>query len=130
MRRILLSLFLVAGLVAGCATAPTTVNDRLYFGRSIPGGGEVTDAQWTAFVDEVIVPRFPDGFSVSHGDGHWKGDDGKAVSEHSSVFEVTHAADPKIDARLEEIAKTYRARFNQDAVLRVRTPAEITFWRR
>ena len=130
MRRILLPLLLVVGLVAGCATAPRAINDRLYFGRSIPGGGEISDAQWDKFVAEVVVPRFPEGFTVFHTDGHWRGDDGASVSEQSCVLEVTHAPDPAADAKVAEIGKAYRERFHQEAVLLIRTPAEMTFWRR
>ena len=130
MRRILLPLLLVAGLVAGCATAPSAFSDRLFFGRSIPGGGEVSEAQWDKFVAEVVVPRFPEGFTVFRGAGHWKGDDGVEVSEQTSILEVTHAPDPTADAKVAEIAQAYRERFNQEAVLRIRTPATLTFWRR
>lgn len=104
------------------------VSDRLFFGREIPGGGQVTEAQWTAFVDEVITPRFPQGYSIWRGEGHWLGDDGKPVTEQSSVFEVTHPRDAATDAKIDEIARTYRERFNQDAVLLVRAPAEMKWW--
>ena len=123
-------LFVVLLALAGCATAPSTVSDRVFFGRAIPGGGEVTEAQWNAFVAEVIVPRFPQGFTIWRGSGHWKGDDGAAVSEQTCVLEVMHGPDPAVDAKLEEIARAYRQRFNQDAVILVRTPAEQTIWRR
>ena len=124
-------LFVAAVLVlAGCATIPSQVSDRLFFGRGIPGGGEVTDAQWNAFVTEVIVPRFPQGFSVWRGAGYWKGDDGVPVTEQTCVLEIVHGKDAKVDAKLEEIARAYRERFNQDAVMGVRTTAELTFWRR
>lgn len=130
MRHILLPLLLAAGLLAGCATRPTAFDDRLFFGRSIPGGGEVTEAQWKAFVADVIAPRFPEGFTVWRGSGHWKGDDGADVSEQTCVLEVLHGSDPAADSKLEDIARAYRTRFNQDAVLRVRSPADLTFWRR
>lgn len=131
MRRAIPLLLLGMALAfAGCGTTSTGVNDRLYFGRSIPGGGEVSDAQWTMFVEEVITPRFPDGFSIFHADGAWKGDDGRTVSEKSIVFEVTHPRDPATDRKIEEIAKAYRDRFHQEAVLQLRTPAKTTLWRR
>jgi hypothetical protein len=126
--RILLLVALLA--FAGCATTPSTVDDRLFFGRVIPGGGEVTDSQWNAFVAEVIVPRFPEGFTVWRANGHWKGDDGASVSEQTWVLEIVHRRDPAVDAKLEQIALTYRERFNQDAVMRIRTRGELTFWRR
>jgi hypothetical protein len=124
-------LVLLATLVfAGCAVLPSQVSDRLFFGRAIPGGGEVTEEQWNAFVAEIVVPRFPEGFTVLRGSGHWKGDDGAPVSEQSCVLEVVHRRDRLIDAKLEEIARIYRQRFNQDAVMSVRMPARLTFLRR
>jgi hypothetical protein len=115
---------------AGCAALPTAVSDRLFFGRAIPNGGSVSEAEWNAFVAEVIEPRFPDGFTIWRGAGHWKGADGASVSEETCVLEVMHPANAVADAKLEQIALAYRQRFNQDAVLRVRTPIEETFWRR
>jgi starvation-inducible outer membrane lipoprotein len=65
--------------LGGCATTPATTGQGaaacraplkamtqvdLYFGRNIPTGGEVSDAQWRQFLDEVVTPRFPDGLSV------------------------------------------------------------------
>jgi hypothetical protein len=128
----LMRILVIAAVLAttGCATVPSAIDDRLYFGRGIPGGGEVSDAQWNAFVAEVVVPRFPEGFTVLRGDGHWKGDDGTSVSEQSWVLEVVHENNPAADTKLAEIAQIYRERFNQDAVMRVRTRAELTFWRR
>lgn len=106
------------------------VSDRLFFGRSIPGGGEVTEAQWKSFVADVIEPRFPDGFALWRGSGYWKGDDGVEVSEQTCVLEVFHRPDPAADKKLAEIARAYRQQFNQDAVILTRTPIEETLWRR
>ena len=36
----------------------------------------------------------------------------------------------RLNAKLAEIAKAYRQRFNQDAVILDRTPIEETVWRR
>ena len=131
MLRLLQASLLVAVLAfAGCATTASTVSDRLYFGREIPGGGSVSEAQWNAFVAEVVTPRFPDGFTVWRSSGHWKGDDGVAVSEDSCVLEIVHPVDAASEAKLTEIAQAYRQRFNQEAVMGVRTSAKQTLWRR
>jgi hypothetical protein len=123
-------LFVALLALAGCAAAPSMVSDRMSFGRLIPGGGEVTDAQWNSFVAEVIVPRFPEGFAIWHGSGHWRGDDGVEDDEPMCVLETWHIPNPAVDAKLDEIARTYRQRFNQDAVILARTRIEETFWRR
>jgi hypothetical protein len=52
------------------------------------------------------------------------------VSEDASVLEVVHARDAATNAKLAEIAQAYRQRFNQEAVMGVRTPVEQTLWRR
>lgn len=130
LRIVFLSLSLLLLGLGGCATAPTEVCDRLFFGRAIPGGGEVSEAQWHAFVAEVIVPRFPQGFTIWRGAGHWKGDDGVPVSEQACVLEIVHARNAADDAKLDQIARAYRERFNQDAVLGIRTPATSRLWRR
>jgi hypothetical protein len=125
-----MSLFVVVLALAGCATAPSMVSDRMFFGRLIPGGGEVTDAQWDSFVAEVVVPRFPEGFAVWHGSGHWKGDNGVEDDEPMCVLETWHRPDAAVNAKLDEIARTYRQKFNQDAVILDRTQVEETVWRR
>lgn len=138
----------VSMAVAGCASQPTPgaspsasvshrpstsighFSERLYFGRSIPGGGEVTEAQWAAFVADTITPRFPAGFTIWRSTGNWRGDDGVVVQEAAMVFEVCHFGDAAADRALAEIADTYIRRFNQEAVLRVRTPATTQLLRR
>jgi hypothetical protein len=129
---------LVALLVAGCAPviaappAPVAaeqewVADRLFFGRGIPGGGTVSDEQWTAFLAEVVTPRFPDGLTVLSGEGQWRDVLGAVVRERAFVVEITHPVSAAADAALDEIAVEYKRRFRQEAVMRVRTPAQVRF---
>lgn len=113
--------------LAGCCTMPSAVSDRLFFGRAIPGGGAVTEAEWNAFVSEEIVPRFPSGFTILRGSGHWKGRDGAPVSEDAFVLEVVHGDDRAADAKVAAIAAAYRERFHQDAVMRLRAPITQSF---
>lgn len=102
--------------------AAASVADRLFCGRSISGGGVVTDAQIETFLDEVVEPRFPDGFTVWQARGQWRGG-----SEETLVLEIVHADEPSLDTAVREIAAEYRRRFRQETVLRVTTPAEIAF---
>ena len=50
----------------------------LYFGRSRPGG-TVSDVEWRQFVAEIIVPRLPQGFTVSAALGYWTDQAGHAL---------------------------------------------------
>jgi hypothetical protein len=103
------------------------IADRLYLGRSIPGGGTVSDSAWAAFLREVVTPRFPDGLTVLHGDGQWRDSTGVIVREASFVLEIYHPASAEADAALDEIAAEYKRRFRQESVMRVRAPADVRF---
>ena len=125
----------LALVLAGCAPAvPSTlpapvaqeawIADRLYFGRNVPGGGTVSEADWAAFLHDVVTPRFPDGMTVWRGQGQWRDAGGAVQAEDVIVVEILHPADPRADAALEEIAGEYKRRFRQESVLRVRAPAQ------
>src|SRR4051812_24467304 len=95
----------LAGALAGCvatrqvpaASDPSAVRreimDRLYFGRNIPRGGEVSDADWAGFLADVVTPRFPSGFTVLRSEGQWRGQSGVIVREAGFILEMTHADD-------------------------------------
>lgn len=120
MRRTVIALAL---LLSACASAPMRVgvqgiSDRLFCGRSIPGGGEVTDAELETFVDEVVTPRFPEGFTMWTATGNWAGEEEKTL-----VLEFLHPYGRRFDDRVREIADEYRRRFRQESVMRVTLPA-------
>ena|SRR6185436_801430 len=121
----------LAFLMVACASTPliehSVLADRLFFGRAVPGGGSVSDAEWTAFVDEVVTPRFPDGLTIWRADGQWRGNDGQLVREPTMIIEVLHPMSPEFDRKITDIADEYRRRFHQDAVMRVTLPARMEF---
>ncbi len=98
------------------------VSDRLFCGRSIPDGGEVTDADVEKFFAEVVTPRFPDGFTSWTATGNWRGDE-----ETTLVLEFLHPYGHDFDRKVREIADEYRKRFRQQAVMRVTEPAYMEF---
>lgn len=120
--------------LAGCGRSPrpttpapsagaAVVADRMFFGRNIPGGGTVSDSAWSAFLAEVVTPRFPDGFTVFRAEGQWRGVDGAIVREAGFVFEVEHPQGLPPDGVFEAIGTEYCSRFRQEAVLHVRAAA-------
>ena len=118
-------------MTSGCASlAPARcadgeqamVEDRLYFGTLRPGG-VVSDADWAAFLETSVTPAFPDGFTTWPAQGAWRGGDGQVVREASHVLDIVHPGDAASAARIAAIAAAYQARFEQEAVMRVRTPA-------
>jgi hypothetical protein len=120
--------------LAGCgALPPATVaagrcgsgfeafeRDTLYFGRAIPAGGQVSDAEWTAFLDENVTPAFPQGLTVIDATGQWSGVQGGVVRERSKIVVLVHPHSEKDDAAIVRIVGAYRLRFAQEAVLQER----------
>jgi hypothetical protein len=119
MRRIAVVL---AFLFVACAHVPATgiVSERLFCGLSIPAGGAVSQAELDAFIEDVVSPRFPQGFTVWRARGQWKGG-----NEDVMVLEFLHPNDPTVNKAIEEIATEYRTRFHQDAVMRVTMPVRM-----
>lgn len=100
------------------------IAERLYFGTQRPGG-VVSDAEWDAFAGDTIAARFPAGFTTWDAAGGWRGADGHALREASHVLEVIHPAgttEDATDAAIQATIADYRARFDQEAVLRMRVP--------
>ncbi|MGH7426805.1 MAG: DUF3574 domain-containing protein [Candidatus Methylomirabilaceae bacterium] len=105
------------------APEPVVV-ERLYFGRTLADTVIVTDSAWTAFVTEVVTPRFPAGLTVYAAAGQWRAPDGRVQREPSFVLELVLPARTRdTDAAIAAIVAEYKRRFRQESVLRVVMPA-------
>lgn len=137
---------IVAGalLLAGCVNVrpmPATVSFApscgaglqdsriadLYFGRNIGGSFGVDDAEWQAFVDREITPRFPDGLSITDVSGQWRGPSGEIVREPSKAVMVILSGEPDARAKLDAIRAAYVEAFDQDAVMLIQRTACVGF---
>ncbi|GAA4341522.1 hypothetical protein GCM10023165_22270 [Variovorax defluvii] len=103
------------------------VHDTLYFGTGKPQGGVVTQHDWDDFLKSSVTPRFPQGLSVLPASGQWRGADGALVRETTYVLQLVHPDDDASDQAVRAIAADYKARFQQEAVLRARSPSCISF---
>lgn len=125
----------LAFALSGCTAIPapacaagerTAIGELIYFGMAKPGG-TVSEAEWDAFVQGSVAPRFPDGFTVWPASGQWRDADGKSVSEATRVLSLVHAPDQRSEAAVRAIASEYKTRFRQEAVLRVRSHVCMSF---
>ncbi|RST54186.1 DUF3574 domain-containing protein [Variovorax sp. DXTD-1] len=128
-------------MLAGCSTLPTAPGsstacaagfdaferDTLYFGRAIPAGGQVSNAQWAAFLDAVVTPAFPKGLTVIGAAGQWRGTSGNVVREPSKLVVLLHPRSADDDAAIARIIDIYRQRFGQEAVLQERQAVCVRF---
>ncbi|MDO9223887.1 MAG: DUF3574 domain-containing protein [Caulobacter sp.] len=114
--------------VDGCpgGLKPVTTAE-LVFGRNIGAGAGVSDADWRAFVDAEVTPRFPDGLTVADAAGQWRGVNGAIVAEPSKVLLLVLKGEPDERTRIDAIRAAYKARFSQESVLLIERPACVGF---
>jgi hypothetical protein len=105
---------------ANTGRAQLWARSELYFGRGKPDGSMVTDAEFRAFLDDIITPRFPSGLTVLSGNGQFRGSSGTIKREGAMFVILLYPAGEKTSsARIEEIRDSYRKTFAQESVLRV-----------
>ena len=103
------------------------MRSELVFGRSKADGSTVTEAQWRAFVDEHVTPRFPDGLTIVDASGQWRDRTGAVIREASKLVLILHPADEKSRRAIEEIRTLYRKLFDQESVLLMSTFSRVSF---
>jgi hypothetical protein len=132
---LLLLLALAVPLLAGCSTvrepacAPgeeRAISETLYFGTARPTG-VVSAEEWSDFLGSVVTPRFPRGLSVWPAAGQWQSADGSLTREDSFVLNLVHPEGEAAERAVQEIVTEYKSRFQQEAVLRVKSYACTSF---
>ena len=115
-------------LLIGCGTAPSGWSrSEIFFGLSRPNGPAITTDEWQTFVNDVVTPKFPAGLTIVDSTGQWRNATGRIEYEPSKVLVLLHPANPLFDAQIDEIRSLYCQRFNQEAVMKVTSPARVVF---
>lgn len=144
----LLAAVLALQLVA-CATAPAPsvsstlhgdaahpaqtqnwVDTKLYFGLGPADQPEqgISEAQWRAFLDKEVTPRFPDGLSVIDVYGQWQGKQESTPERlHSKLLVIYYPDTPDNRGKIEAIRAAWKQRTGDQSVLRVTQPADVSF---
>lgn len=102
-----------------------SIAEAIYFGTHKPAG-VVSPEEWSTFLREVVTPKFPAGLTVWQASGQWKGNDGNLIKENTFVLSLVHAREPAFEASIAAIISEYKVRFQQEAVLRVKSHACIS----
>jgi hypothetical protein len=98
---------------------PELIQQDLYFGRNIAGGGEVSEAEFQAFIDEVITPQFPNGLTVYDADGQFLNSTGNLIQEPSQVVTLIFEDTVENEQAIDQIVEIYKQKFQQESVLEV-----------
>jgi hypothetical protein len=110
----------VSALPCGNGKVVAYARSELYFGKSISGGGTVTEAAFNQFLEQEVTPRFPDGFTVVHAMGQFRESNGAIKREASDLLIIFYPQASVSDAskKLDEIRAVYDKNFHQESVLR------------
>ena len=122
--RIVCGMSLIAAclLFSGCAANRAAWREyKVYCGMSSPNG-EVSEAAWRRFCDLYVSAAFPDGYTVIDAAGCWRSGSNATEKERAKIILIVAPADAREKVR--SVAKQYRERFQQEAVLISSSEAE------
>ena len=84
--------------------------------------GEVGQADWAAFLDEEVTPRFPDGLSVIDVAGQYRESSGRMVREKTKLIVVVVFDATQYLPRVQAVIDAYKRRHAQNSVFRTEHP--------
>jgi len=126
MSRFLMTVCMVASLggCAGSGPAPcgpglgsSVTLFTLFFGRSIPGRGDLTDKEWQVFLDRTITANLPNGYTILDASGGWMNPvTHKTVKEPTKVLLVALPDVPDSLTAVNRIRTAYQIDFHQQLV--------------
>jgi hypothetical protein len=122
------SIFLTACTVTGPITPicrsgeVAAISDTLYFGTHTPGN-PVTASEWNEF---LAASGYRGGATHWIASGAWTSRQGLRIQEAVHVLQIVHREHQPMEHQIARLIAGYRARFRQESVLRVRTPACVS----
>lgn len=97
---------------------------ELFFGRPHVAQEDAADRAWSGFVDRVVTPALPNGFTVFDATGAWMNPaTGKTIIERSKVLMVALPEVPESLAAVQRIRNEYQVQFRQQLVGMTVAPA-------
>ena len=90
---------------------------ELLFGRDIGGRAQVSDVQWSQFLQVEVTSRFPQGLTVLTASGQWRdAQSGQITQEPSFIVQIVAPDSVGTLERLTQIRLAYEHRFEQQSV--------------
>ena len=119
----------IAVLLTGCVPPPQAANRcdialgppmlmfDVFFGRSVPGRGDVSDREWHDFLDKVVTPNLPNGYTVFDAAGAWMNPvTTRTLREPSKVLMAALPENAESVAAVNRIRNAYQLQFRQQLV--------------
>jgi Protein of unknown function (DUF3574) len=106
------------------------VDTKLYFGlgpADDPKHG-IGEAEWRAFLDREVTPRFPSGLSVLDVYGQWQGKNEHAPERlRSKMLIIDYSDTAENREKIEAIRAAWKQKTGDQSVMRVTEPADVSF---
>ncbi len=123
------------GDAARPAEAAHWVRSELYFGVGVENGDSrrtqtdaIGEAQWRAFLDKEVTPRFPDGLTVFEAYGQWLFRGAPQPERlRTKVLVVLHEDTPQRRNDIEAIRLAWKQATHHQSVLWSRQAVEVSF---
>ncbi len=103
------------------------VRTELFFGFERDGKPVVSESDWEDFLRTEVTPRFRGGFTVIPARGQWENGHGTIDVEQSRILVIYTAPRPEANDKIEAIRAAFLQRFGVESVLRVTSPAKVSF---
>lgn len=106
------------------------IRSELYFGVGIEGDADsaIGEAQWRAFLDKEVTPRFPDGLTVFDAYGQWLFRGAQEPERlNSKVLVILHEDTPLRRADIEAIRLAWKQATKHQSVLWSQQAVEVSF---
>lgn len=78
----------------------------------------IAEPAFQGFVDGVVTPALPDGFTLLATQGQYRDKTGDVIREPGHLLIVLHHGDRATEPGLERVRAAYREQFDQESVLR------------
>lgn len=115
------------GLPTCAAPASRMLRLEVVFGMGRTGAADIDEAEWRAFLDAEVTPRFPDGLTVLAATGQWRNPQGVLVKEAARVLLVWLPDEPAAEARIDAVRDAWKTRHRQESVMRVTGTSCVAF---
>ena len=117
-----LALAILLCCCTGCSGAAVTgtpgwVASEIYMGRNIPGGGEVSEQQFSEFLATQVTPAFPAGLTVYDGYGQMQDSGLQIVKQKTKVLLLVHEDSAAGAAAVKQVILAYRSKFGNPQVM-------------
>jgi hypothetical protein len=129
----------VSAALQGDAARPASalgwVRSELYFGvgeetgpADRPQAQPISEAQWRAFLDREVTPRFPDGLTVFDAYGQWLFRGAREPNRlDTRVLVILHEDTPQRTADIEAIRLAWKQATKHQSVLWSKQAVEVSF---